>query len=777
MTQLLKKLPTLSLSLIFGIISNAVFACGPGLYEDDARFCLFRPAIINYPQLNAMQYSQKLFHQFSLEDFQSENATNCREWQQLTGVQVSYDDIYALQYHTSPDSFLTAYQTKNWQHFSGNSFVKWLTNKKNKNALVYFATAKAIEKTQSITDRGWGELFYNIQAESLDSLKQVCYVAFKKKQPAFLKQRYAFQFLKAAYYTYVSTLDSSKVEEVFKTIANNKDITSQWAYIYYALLQRENLKQAYFLVKAFDNCDAKKYRAFSLLSTATLDTLEKTTNDEYVKTMARAIAAMKNPGRSLEDIRFIFNRDPGNKYLPLLITREINKLEDWLLSPEVLYFHPFLDFSLSFSETYTKSNFNYDKKYLIELLDQLVHMQNSGFTQSSFINIAIVHLYNMNHQHDAAWELLSSMQEPTTEEERISFGLEKLFTMVNSQPILQTSVQNQMMSIIAKMPSQADMNSLLLYLSRKYQALGATVTAGLLHQKAGILTNEYIYSSSSEGFYGFISYFEKYASPDDIDELLRLKHNKNKTAFESFITPEIWGEDEVYYDLKGTLYIRQSDFASALKVFEKLPETFWQDTYEFRSYLPMTSVSEVEREIPFSVGNKKAYTIISKKAVVKDILEIENQLKQAKSSRQKALYTFWLANTRFNLSYYGKAWMVYAYGKTAYEPSDPRDSYRFAYYYINPSKANNTDNYYYLKDSRKLYEQALELAKGDKELSAQCLTMLSICDEIQQPFSPIENNNSFNKDPYRSPFRKELMSYQKTKFFQQLSVSCPDLTD
>lgn len=788
--QLLKKLPALSLSFIFVFVFSAALACGPGLFEDDARFCLFRPSTINYPQLSAMQYSQKLFHYFNPEDFESENTINCKKWQQVTGKTVSYNDIFNLQYHTSPDSFLAAYQAQKWENFNGNSFVKWLAAKKNRRFLEYFAIAKAIEKTQTITNEGWGYYFHSVETNALDSLKQVCYTRYKKKLPAFLRLRYGFQFLKCAYYA-VDPNDQPKIDEVFKTLAAGSSITSQWAYIYYALLQQDNLQQAHYLVKAFDICDAKKYRAFSLLSVATLDTLASTTGDHYIRVMARAIAAMKNPGRSLQDIQFVFDNDPANKYLPLLITREINKLEDWLYSPEVLYFQPFLaeNYFTTTVDDPVRYNFEYDKKYLEEFLEQLLRIQR--FKSTTFLNIAVAHLYNMSHQHSSARDILFNMEEPVVKEERISFLLEKLFTIVNSKPIQADEVKNEIVALVEKLgklddagkPSspyysypEGGISSVLLYLSRKYQALGQTVIAGLLYEKAGIRTNEYIYPPYGESnFYGFISYFEKYAGPEDMDELLKLKHKTNKTPFEQMIIPAIWGQDEIYYDLKGTLHIRRSDFASAMEAFRKLPDNFWDTAYEFKAYLPLTSVSDVEQIISFPIGNQKKYTAASKKQVVADVLQIETLLQQAKTNQQKALYTLWLANARFNISYFGKAWMLYAYGKTSSEPSVPGDSYHFAYYYINPNNTNNTENYYYLKDARRLYEQALQLAKGDNELSARCLLMLSVCDEYQHAFDPAESNSVITGS-YRSPFKKKLgRLYGKTKFFETVAVSCPDI--
>ncbi len=770
-------------------------ACGPGLYEDDARFCLFRPSIIQYPQLDAMQYSQRLYHPFDPDDLHSENDDNCKEWLQFTNGKVKYDHIYELQYNTPPDSFLIAYQTNNWERFKGNSFIKWLLARKNKHALEYFAVAKSIEKTQTTYRSDWGAYIYEVQSESLDSLKQICYDRSQKKLPAFLKHRYAFQYLKSAYYSTNSEHEQTTIQEVFQyLIANSNSITTQWSYIYYALLQTNNQQQAHYLVQAFDKCDAKKYRAFSLLSASTLDTLGKTTDDAYIRVMARAIAAMKHPGRSLEDIRFVYEADPDNKYLPLLITREINKLEDWLYSPEVLYFSPFLQnnwLHTTTDEWYARHNIEFDKKYLRELLILLQHMQQTGFARKNFLLLSIAHLHNMLHEHLHAESILSSMETPSEDEEKASFLLEQLFTFINTQPLMEEGTQQQAALLINEMEAinsgrknkhtdtyQHELGNMLLYLSRKYQAAGATVVAGLLYDKASVMTNEYIYPARNEdGFYGFIAYFEKYAHTDDIDALLALKHKQNKTSFEQFITPPIWGSDNIYLDLKGTLHFRKGDFKQALKVFENLPEDFWQHTYAFADYLPLTSVSEVEKEIPVSVGNKKTYSIASKKQIVEDILGIQQQLNASATNREKALYTFWLANARFNISYFGKAWMAYAYGKTSREPNtDSRDMHRFAYYYINPNKTNDVSNYYYLKEARKLYEQALQLAGNDRELQAQCLMMLGICDEYQHVFDPPANTGFVNGPSYRSLHFTALNKlYSKTKFFEAVAVSCPDI--
>ncbi len=101
--------------------------------------------------------------------------------------------------------------------------------------------------------------------------------------------------------------------------------------------------------------------------------------------------------------------------------------------------------------------------------------------------------------------------------------------------------------------NDACLSELFILLSHCFEKKGNTVIAGLLYNKANITINRYDGGYRDSVFYRNIAYFDRAANPADIDTLLALKHKKNKTPFEQILSPRLWGSDDQYNDLKGTI--------------------------------------------------------------------------------------------------------------------------------------------------------------------------------------------------------------------------------
>src|SRR5690606_17820665 len=114
-------------------------------------------------------------------------------------------------------------------------------------------------------------------AVTMDSLAAEGRRFLKKEKDPFLKSRYAFQFVKCAYYAGFYSGDKSGNKEAVKVfdryLSESRSIVGSWAWIYYADLQEDRLTRTRYFLEAFERSDEKKVRAFQLLSTAELDTL------------------------------------------------------------------------------------------------------------------------------------------------------------------------------------------------------------------------------------------------------------------------------------------------------------------------------------------------------------------------------------------------------------------------------------------------------------------------------------------------------------------------
>ncbi len=96
--------------------------------------------------------------------------------------------------------------------------------------------------------------------------------------------------------------------------------------------------------------------------------------NEHEKNVIQAMKAFNYPGRSLSILKRIYGSEPGYKELPFLLAREVNKVEDWLLTSKVTDFGMpavYLD-SVGFNDNYAyldnaALNYKNDKIYAREL--------------------------------------------------------------------------------------------------------------------------------------------------------------------------------------------------------------------------------------------------------------------------------------------------------------------------------------------------------------------------------------------------------------------------
>lgn len=799
------------------VFYNHTFACGPQLYYDDARFSLFNPWLTDYPQLMAFQYTQGLLHDYNQDDLWSDRVLNCREWQSFAHDNIDRNDIDAIQYRTASDSFLAACNSRSWGAFAGNTFIKWLRSRKHKKALAYFAFAKAVEGAQDYETNDWGEEFYKTNVAQLDSLSRIAYKMLHRKLPQFLKERYAFQYVKCRYYVREYNQDSgtdvSDARKIFEQYLSGKEsIVAQWGLIYYADMQDDGNLSTYYLLQAFDKCEEKKVRAFKLLSYEGLDSLEQTTHDNKTLVLIHAVRSMMHSGRGLSDIKYIYERDPENKYLPLLITREINKLEDWIWSPEILKFSPQISSDSIYSKLssdpdksyghYVRLNFESDKKYLKDVLGYLLQMRGN-FKRNNFLNLALAHLYNMDGQYANAKKTLQDISYSNNAVVK-QYLIESAVAIANTDDLSAAATQQKLADHIKRLQSlgyrykesnaagngyqaygvqdENNPGDLYAYLGRRFQAAGLNMIASLLIQKSNAIMNEYVYSTNDSIGYAPIAYLDKIAAPEDIDAVIALKHKKNKTDFEQLISPGVWGADNMYLDLKGTLLVRAMKFKEALAVFDKMPDDFWEQHYEYRNYLPIASVTDLGTLLPAASGSGLSYNKSSKKLIVKEIVALQEHIENATSDMGKKLYTFQLANALYNISYYGTAWMVSAYGQSSSEPysNDGWDfDYHWVYYYMNPSATNHVENYYGLQSAIHTYKKALSLSADDKELAAKCILMLALCDDIEHHYQALQSGryNYYNDTAqYTSPYIRQLgAQYAHTAVFRNAVTGCPDI--
>jgi hypothetical protein len=722
--------------------STTLLACGWNETAENTRLALFRAQQCDLSKINAYNYSADNFYT-STSVNNEDRLINCREWQKKIGAHIQLKDIYTILYNTTPEQFETAYQLHTLAiSFANNTFIRELLLKKNNPFLRYISTAKTLEYNSGIEGKweSWNKTNYNLYTtEYIYAEKANLTTEIAKCNDVFLKQRYAFLKLRASFYEQ----NTKNVEELYTnyfSAKNNTTILQPWAMYYMALCTTNKALSNYYLSKVMVTSNEKACSAMQHFDQKIIKQTLTYAQNNFEKGIILTMACMRNPAPALTNLQTIHNYIPHSQYFSFLITREINKLEDWIFTPKYTQNGPAVKFN--YEEWYNdydkarKKNYIKDSTYLCNLTSFLITLQpNTNKQDRDFINSAIAQLCFINDNVKLGKYYVNK----TSSKANASIQLQK-----NIQLSLVTLKQNNIKTNATKQALFTYFNaienavneergtlkclySLYRIASKTYAHNNDNATAGLLFLKSEnkkesneIANNKYegYYYPTSKNYYTCIGYFERFATIVDMDNLIELIQRKNKTPFEKYIcTNTTLSNINSYKDVKGTIAFRANNLAVAQATFAQIPDDFWQTNYEFKQYLnenpffPKVIQSSKKRDYNYKFNKKNFVDTLL-------ILKKQNTVKSA----------MLLANAYLNVSIWGNSWMMNAYDWTC------NNEYNYSDYFFGGNRTNREQtyqngNYYNCNLAKYYYKKALILAKNNEE-KAMASLMIFECDYL-----------------------------------------------
>lgn len=796
--------------------------CGVYYFKDEYRMVFFNPGLIKDPSLHSLHllFGMPFYYETS-DPSKQDYLRNCQEWVDYLGPAVQIHDVQKVLYQSSADSVLSAIEGNLLStYFPGNSFIKELLLPRHAEALAYLKLAVHAEFAHFADTDPWGlnENLFDF-GKKIKPLIASATNKLKSLKDPFLIQRYAFQLVVQSRYTGQKEQCLKYCDEYFP-LDKSTSILMPWAQLYKAevLSTKNRLDESiYILSRVFDLCESKKYRVHQLVNRQTLNRGLKFAKTTREKAVIFALLAYKNPGRSLHLLQQVAATDLNSRYFPQLLVREINKIEDWLLTSKVTFFSeddgswggeegvdflPPEEIGLRMKEIpYLKKNLQKDLSYLRQvrgLVESLIG--KAAPNQKQFLHLAAAHLFYLDHQPLQAKTHLANIPTQGNQTIQLQKNLIELLILPETMDINTPSAKNLIASSFQKIKDQAGLlesrlriyPKLMLYFSRLYQQKGDVVSAGLFYLR-GSSVPTFTFDYNTE-YYAKIKYFDEFASLDDLDKLIVLAQKKHRSNFEKLLTDslnvfeqkhfqEYWEENPSkepspipvmpslgqLYDLKGTIAFRQNRLKEALGAFEQLPDTYWRDTYEFGSFLTHDPFVDAQ-SFPWE---GKRLELGSKKAMLKKMLELEKL--SSKTGPQQAEAAYLLANAYFNSSYWGRWWMMDSYGKSAVSYGlgfQDRKSH-------NPETERVPRGYYKLSRAVAYYQKALQNSPNI-ELEARATYMLGYCEKYAKIANGELEEQYYSRDnkPYISPifstFRKK---FGQTLAYQECLKTCPELAD
>lgn len=775
----MKKYITVLISILLLNPLRVANGCGFSLMPEEYRVYLFNQSALNKNELMPLFYSAEYFYSATYnwyydDDYNGPDVydkvefVNAKEWKDHTTYKGTIDDIINVIYRTHVNSIIQP----NDSIFNTLPFLKHVF-KNYKKEYDYLVYAKKCELISENTDP-WGLQTSNYTfAEDLANEAEM---TLTKKQNAFLQLRYAYQLVKIDFYyprtgmpmadVYDKYIETAKIDSWLKPSAK-----------YY--VRQNNFmgdrEQQYFLVLSFDETIDKKFRCVQLFNRKNYKEILKLAKNNHERANVYVMYELQNPGRSLANLKKIAELDPANEYLPFLIAREINKLEDWLLTPELTSFAPsILEYqwdSDSLGRAIDIRSLS-NKKYLNEVYLFI----NSALPKSKPEQIAEYHLLASNlclllKQKQKGLEHLVSAEENNSSK-ALSYQIKfnKIAIEFDGNTQLNDNIKSQLLNLEEFHRKNPDLlvnqNTAL---SQLYLFIGCRL------MKAGDVANGILFCSKTNRPLGEIggwntkNYLElllEKAEPKHYDEILALIEKKEKTNFDKFLLNRkdfiskdnyyifryydtSWIQKNKILDYKSMCYVQRDMLDSALACVSKISPEYWKGhPYDLFKCFPFTSGNSTDYQSnnDFYPYNKRQY--LQRMLDVKFLAE--NKIGDV------AKHYFILANGYFNMSYHGNYWIM----NMPYKLSDEVEN---NYYSFSSNKKQFLENYYGCKQAENYFLKAFETTK-DTTLAAICIHKANLCNQNLQTLN-WRLNNVYNTKAYDWKYELKLMPSKYKNLF------------
>lgn len=758
-------------SLLLVLSFQVSLACGWSVSPETSRLALFKAQREGFFKLTPFYYSADYYYSTNTVSGVDQEL-NCLEWKKKLGNSIDPKDVHTILYETDSEQFENAFESKSLKKvFGKNTFIEALLLSKNKAFLNYIVFAKKLEYNSYVDVKweSWDQIGYGSKDHKPADLED-----FEKKikttKDPFLKQRYAFLILRYSFYAQ----DKNEVIRLYDTYftENKNTILKPWALYYKALCIDNFPLQNYLLSKVFASCEEKSFAVLQHYNwKLTTETLALAQNDEE-RSVILSIESFRNPAPDLKTIEDVYKLSPNSINLSFLIGREINKLEDWIFTPQYTNNgSPSVTFQgTDWYEDYAKAkeeNLNKDILNLRALEYFLISIREQSFgEQKDYITAAIAQLCFMDDQIDEGKKYTNMISDKANASIQMQKNIQLALVSLKQDDLKSEKVQNQLFQYFDSVENLVETDnglfknlySLYRIASADFAKKGDRVIAGLLMMKSD-LKNEGEYSGyyNRPYFYNYIGYFDRTATVEDVDRLMALQEKKDKTPFEKYICSGTIAPNINYYkDLKGTIAFRNNNLELAYETFSSMPKDFWEKNYSYKDYLnenpfsPKILQSDKERKFDYR---------FNKTDFIAKLIELKKQ-NTASSNLQ-------LAHAYFNVSYLGNSWMMVAYDWTSGE------SYVDYVYGDNTEieKTYQKGNYYSLTMAKMYYEKALKMSKNNNEKALASL-MIFECNYYNH-YANIISAEEEEKNPFKAG--KELMNfyslYKTTPTFKK--YNCP----
>ncbi|WP_448702002.1 hypothetical protein ACFGVR_06950 [Mucilaginibacter sp. AW1-3] len=750
-----------------------IFACADEADPYDYYVSFFHNNIQGQKDYGAFYFTNNLFL-YSETEPESEAAINAGEWAAYLGKGVTAGDVAKAMYHLShqADSDLYAgYLNQKGglpDSLVSNTFLKTIIT--NKSALKYYRFAKSAEKIANIEAHPWEPTPMDTVALRNAGAQAFTFAAQEKDK--FIQLRYYYQAQRLLHYG-ASYNQASVVYDKYLAPVTSASHVKGWALSLKAgELRRlkDTVRAAYLFSKIFAQYPERRvqaYRNYQYMHVNTNQVLTLATNAAE-RANIYAIDGFADPKVNITPLQQVYALSPTSPMVGVLLIREINKLEEYYLTPK-LHPQPAL---FSFDATMRAGKDNAVLLQIRQLKDLSKQLAaDKKYPDAEIGTLAAAYL---------AW-----MQGSTAEG---SLLLKALYAVKlkpefdDQKQIIQLLLSAQSIQKYNRV-NEAVLLPTLQWLDKKAKAERKIDTANIWNED-----KVYPFTSTERNFYTHILAPVYLKQQDTTMTALALgttgesdfwsedMHSSNvrtvmrwkllgPTPFVTFLVNKVTFLNTSYLnELLGTTCLREHQYARAVNAFKRV-EAVYLDKDE--SYTPADPFIERINDYPkiYTYAKGKGY---NKLQFAEAMANLQQQIKNDPANR--ASYYYKMATGLYNTSTYGNAWYLISYDWSAYDFGRATRNYYDADYI----KALNAEEYFLI---------AGRFSKTE-EFKAKCIYMAAKCRQ-KQATAPDYSAGNFNElqKAYQLQLRGSDLftdlktNYKRTAFYKKAVSECSYLKD
>jgi hypothetical protein len=718
------------------------------------------------------------------ENWQRGRTQNLREWQRYLNIKTL--TIKMLDNLVYQGSHVEDYNPKRVV-LNNKKTIELLAKNQKTGALAYL---KNIHTAQNIDTDDWTEP--NKQQPSTSRAEDFKRIdkGYTTATDEFLKARYAYQEV-----VFAGAWERHDACMIFfeKRLApcGKKTVLYWWGLDYYAaaIHAKGNPARAMcYYAQVFANDDYKKLRMFQVFDPKYTEKALVYAKNNAEKANILVLAALKNEGRNLKYLQAILKLSPENPQINAVLTKEINKLEDWILNKKVANAearsHDYEHYPVNLNEFLDKISWHAvnrgaDIEYAKNTLKWLETVnQNKKLTNPAFVQLATAYIaFIVNDNITAAkWAKSAENTPKASKNVQQQAHFTKILAEINftTQPdgniLNDTKILNDLQWLQRNTPQKPVYDETKYYEASHFHSYNSMYGDCILAiaSRARAQQNE-VYEMllmvKGNTFYGVREWdqvlddteywFTELDRRNDATLVAALidKAQNPKTPLETYLSAPIRARINRVYDLLGTIHLRNDSLDKALAVYQKIPPFWWtRNGYNLYGYLA---------DDPFSryfIPNNGKHFKQNKATIVAKMIDLRD-----KSYKKDAKSCFLLANAYFNMTYNGNSWAMMRYWwSNKYQLDTEKE---LLYQNIQKAKhkiAHYTEkNYFTAQKAKFYYEKAMNLAikQKNKKLAALCLVCMAHCENANRSNESYSGNLNFHQLPSSVRLRNNYPQY------------------